>query len=143
MSNRILFIVPYFGRFHHYFQLWLQSCKYNATIDWLLLTDDETAYDYPVNVKVKYTTFKEVVMVYKPSISDATPTVVPLKMMFTKGNGSRVTASTIFPLTFVSCAKRNDALTKSKAIKEKIFKFRTRYSKKFDWSKYFFLKYFL
>ena len=61
MSNRILFIVPYFGRFHHYFQLWLQSCKYNATIDWLLFTDDETAYDYPENVKVKYTIFTEVV----------------------------------------------------------------------------------
>lgn len=61
MSKKILFIIPYFGRFHHYFPLWLVSCKYNETIDWLILTDDKTNYDYPDNVKVKYTTFSEVV----------------------------------------------------------------------------------
>ena len=61
MNNKILFIVPYFGRFHHYFQLWLQSCKYNETLDWLLLTDDKTAYHYPANVKVEYTTFAQTV----------------------------------------------------------------------------------
>lgn len=61
MINRILFIIPYFGRFNNYFQLWLQSCKYNPTINWLILTDDKTAYDYPSNVHVVYTTFQEVV----------------------------------------------------------------------------------
>ncbi len=61
MSNRVLFIIPYFGRFHNYFQLWLQSCKYNPTINWLILTDDKSIYDYPSNVNVIYTTFDEVV----------------------------------------------------------------------------------
>lgn len=61
MSSRILFIIPYFGRFHPYFPLWLETCKYNETIDWLILTDDKTAYKYPANVKVKYTTFSDVV----------------------------------------------------------------------------------
>ena len=61
MNNRILFIVPYFGKFHNYFQLWLQSCKYNPTINWLVLTDDTTDYEFPPNVKVVYTNFKEVV----------------------------------------------------------------------------------
>ena len=61
MNSNILLIIPYFGKFHSYFQLWLQSCKYNPTINWLILTDDETAYDYPTNVKVVYTNFNAVV----------------------------------------------------------------------------------
>ncbi len=61
MNSSIILIIPYFGRFHSYFQLWLQSCKYNPTINWLILTDDETVYDYPTNVKVVYTDFDAVV----------------------------------------------------------------------------------
>ena len=61
MNSSIILIIPYFGRFHHYFQLWLQSCKYNPTINWLILTDDKTAYDFPTNVKVVYTSFTAVV----------------------------------------------------------------------------------
>ncbi len=61
MNSKIVFIIPYFGRFHHYFQLWLHSCKFNPTIDWLLITDDKTAYNYPPNVHIIYTTFEDVV----------------------------------------------------------------------------------
>lgn len=61
--HTILLICPYFGKFPKYqFPLWLQSCSYNATIDWLIITDDNTSYDYPPNVKVQYTeweTFKQ------------------------------------------------------------------------------------
>lgn len=39
-------------------QLWLKSCAANPTIDWILLTDDKTEYDYPENVKVKYCSFE-------------------------------------------------------------------------------------
>lgn len=61
MNSSILLIIPYFGKFHNYFHLWLQSCKYNPTINWLLLTDDDTPYDYPSNVKVVFTDFSAVV----------------------------------------------------------------------------------
>lgn len=56
----IIFIIPYFGKLSNYFKLWLNSCRYNSTIDFLLFTDDKTNFDYPSNVKVVYTTFEDV-----------------------------------------------------------------------------------
>lgn len=57
MQNKIAFIVPYFGKFPSNFQLWLNSCAWNPSFDWLIFTDDKTEYDYPQNVKVIYTNF--------------------------------------------------------------------------------------
>lgn len=57
--KRIIYIVPYFGRFPDFFKMWLLSCKYNPTIDWMILTDDKTEYDYPPNVHVYYMSFDE------------------------------------------------------------------------------------
>lgn len=54
------FVVPYFGKLPGYFQLWLNSCAINPTIDWLLYIDDHSTFDYPSNVKVFYTTFEKV-----------------------------------------------------------------------------------
>ncbi len=58
--KRIAYVVPYFGKLPNNFALWLISCKTNPTIDWLIYTDDETTYDYPLNVKVTYCSFKEI-----------------------------------------------------------------------------------
>lgn len=56
MIYSILLICPYFGKLPEFqFPLWLKSCKYNPTIDWLIITDDKTSYEYPSNVKVLYT----------------------------------------------------------------------------------------
>lgn len=58
--KKICYIVPYFGRLPQNFELWLNSCKTNPTIDWLIYTDDKTSYEYPNNVKVTYCTFDEI-----------------------------------------------------------------------------------
>jgi len=55
----ILFIIPYFGRFNNYFEWWLKTCKFNPSIDWLIVTDCSEKYDYPPNVHVEYTSFEE------------------------------------------------------------------------------------
>ena len=55
---KIAFILPYFGKFDKLFPVWLESCRHNADIDWLLFTDDRTMYDFPPNVKVQYLTFE-------------------------------------------------------------------------------------
>lgn len=58
--KRILFICPYFGVLpKQHMELWLQSCEMNPNIDWLILTDDRTKYNYPGNVKVEYYSFLE------------------------------------------------------------------------------------
>lgn len=54
---KIALILPYFGHFDKLFPLWLETCRWNKGIDWLLFTDDKSKYDYPENVKVTYTTF--------------------------------------------------------------------------------------
>lgn len=56
----ICYIVPYFGKLPLNFQLWLLSCKFNPTIDWIIYTDDKRSFDYPSNVKVKYCSFDEI-----------------------------------------------------------------------------------
>ena len=58
--KKILYIIPYFGKFPTLFPLWLESCRYNPTINWIIFTDDKTVYDYPDNIKVIYTTFREI-----------------------------------------------------------------------------------
>ncbi len=57
---KVALVIPYFGNFHNYFDLWLLSCKSNPDVDFLIFTDDKTEYDYPDNVKVFYTTFEGV-----------------------------------------------------------------------------------
>lgn len=62
---KIGIIVPYFGKFNDYFDLWLMSCKHNPTIQWLLFTDDRTPYEYPTNVFVNYMEFADLVELIK------------------------------------------------------------------------------
>ena len=57
--KKILFICPYFGAFPNYFNLTLNSIKYNPTIDWLIITDITKQYDYPNNVKIINMKFEE------------------------------------------------------------------------------------
>lgn len=59
MTSSILLIIPYFGKFKNYFQLFLESCRVNSSINWLILTDDVRKFDYPKNVSVVYMTFDE------------------------------------------------------------------------------------
>lgn len=57
----IAFIVPWSGKLPEYFPLWLNTCKWNPTIDFLLFTDDTKEFEFPDNVKVYYKSFKEMV----------------------------------------------------------------------------------
>ena len=57
MEN-LIFIIPYFGKFNNYFQLFLDSCAENKNINWLILTDDISQYEYPENIKIQYMSFE-------------------------------------------------------------------------------------
>lgn len=56
----IAYLIPYFGKLPASFQLWLLSCKMNPSVDWILLTDDKTEYDYPENIHVYYMSYEEI-----------------------------------------------------------------------------------
>lgn len=49
--KKILLIIPYFGKFNNYFDLFLKSCEYNPTINWLIIGDNVDSYIFPTNVK--------------------------------------------------------------------------------------------
>lgn len=51
MKNAIVFC-PYFGKLPSYFGLWLESCKINNHIKFVVFTDDNQKYDLPINVEI-------------------------------------------------------------------------------------------
>ena len=59
MSNRCVFILPYFGKFNNYFQLFLNSCAVNKEYDWMIITDNSDPYNYPSNCNKLSMTFDE------------------------------------------------------------------------------------
>lgn len=59
MKNRVVLIVPYFGKLPDYFQLFLDSCSCNHEFDWLIFSDDTEKYNYPSNVHFEKMSFNE------------------------------------------------------------------------------------
>ncbi|RON10659.1 hypothetical protein BK659_03870 [Pseudomonas brassicacearum] len=56
---RILFIIPYFGRWPFWMPFFLESCRRNADIDWLLFSDCGNPQNLPDNVKIENIGFSE------------------------------------------------------------------------------------
>lgn len=50
----------YFGQLPNTMDIWLKTCSYNSSVDFLLYTDDQTDYDYPDNVKKVQLSFQEI-----------------------------------------------------------------------------------
>lgn len=57
--NKYLLISPYFGKLPPTFQKWLNSCKTNDFIDFIVITDDKSQYELPENVRIEYMSFDE------------------------------------------------------------------------------------
>lgn len=51
--KKICYIIVYFGQLPDTMKLWLNSCEFNSSINWLIYTDDRNSYDYPSNVVIK------------------------------------------------------------------------------------------
>lgn len=48
------------GKFPSYFNLFVESCRCNPQIDWLIFSDSPPSFDTPVNVRIEYLTLAEV-----------------------------------------------------------------------------------
>ncbi|MDR0920954.1 MAG: hypothetical protein LBM95_01045 [Lactobacillales bacterium] len=57
--EKIVLIVPYFGKLPESFQLWLNSAKANRNFQFFIFTDDRTVYNVPENVKFYYESFND------------------------------------------------------------------------------------
>lgn len=56
---KVAIVVPYFGKLPGYFQIFLDSCKYNTQFEWLIFSNDNTRFEYPDNVQYIEMTFEE------------------------------------------------------------------------------------
>ena len=57
--TRIVFLIPYFGRWPFWMPLFVESCRLNPDIDWILYSDCGFLADCPRNVQVRPMSFKE------------------------------------------------------------------------------------
>lgn len=48
----IVFIIPWFGSWPAWFELFLESCRWNPTVDWLIYSDAPPPGDVPPNVTI-------------------------------------------------------------------------------------------
>lgn len=48
---RCVFIIPYYGTFPNYFDLFLRSCADNPNLDWLIFSEGNSSHQYPDNVQ--------------------------------------------------------------------------------------------
>lgn len=58
----ICLVIPYFGKWPRWFNFFLESCKYNPTVDWLFYTDCVVPKKSPKNVrfvKAKFSDFTQ------------------------------------------------------------------------------------
>lgn len=56
----ICYIVLYFGKLPDIMPLWLKSCSYNPSINWLVITNDKSSFIVPKNVRFIYKSFEEI-----------------------------------------------------------------------------------
>ncbi len=66
MKKQLAFIIPYFGRWPEWIDLFIESCKYNPQIDWIFFTDCEIPANTSDNCIFNKITFDE----YKKLVSD-------------------------------------------------------------------------
>ena len=57
--KKVALIIPYYGKFHNYFPIWVQTASYNLPFDFFLITDIETDLALPANLHVVKKSFAE------------------------------------------------------------------------------------
>jgi hypothetical protein len=72
MSHSIVIVIPYFGPWPEWMNFWVETCRANRTIDWILFGDAEPPENKGPNVRFVRTTFEE----YRALLSDRLGTPV-------------------------------------------------------------------
>jgi len=56
--KKIRIIIPYFGKWPLWIDLFLESCRFNPTVDWLIFTDCPMPGNRPENVAFESIAFE-------------------------------------------------------------------------------------
>lgn len=62
---RTVLILPYFGNFPNYFNLYLKTLSYNKSFNWLIITDCREEFEFPENVTIFYKSFAEIEQLFQ------------------------------------------------------------------------------
>jgi hypothetical protein len=65
-QKKIIFLMPYFGCWPEWFEFYLESCRWNSSIDWLFFTDCPMPENAPANVRFITVSFQD----YQQLVSD-------------------------------------------------------------------------
>ena len=92
-SKSLALMVCYIGKFPWYFKYFVHSCKYNPTVDFIILTDDDTYRGpLPENVKLIFTTLEEISAIATEKLG------LPVQITFAyKLNGFKPAYGLMFP----------------------------------------------
>lgn len=77
--EKIVFIIPYFGKFPNYIDLFLKSCSYNKDIDWLFVTDNDLDVSYP-NIHILDWSFEQLKEQISKKLKIEDPIPAPYKL---------------------------------------------------------------
>ena len=58
-SPSIIILIPYFGNWPFWMPFFLESCRHNPDIDWLLIGDCEVIDNLPPNVRFNQISFSD------------------------------------------------------------------------------------
>lgn len=79
--KKIVLVIPYFGTFPNYIQLWLNSCSQNPNFTWVLITDcDYKILKIPKNVIVIESKLDELEEIFKIKIHENIILKTPYKL---------------------------------------------------------------
>lgn len=78
--KKCCFIIPYFGKLPNYFQLFLNSCKYNTDFNWLIFTDTRDDYQYPQNVQMIQMSFEKMKEMANRKLGEKVALLRPYKL---------------------------------------------------------------
>lgn len=79
MVTKVL-IIPYFGKFNDFFDVFLTSCSYQKNYTFLFFTDDRTPRNFPKNSKVIYMSFEEFVNIVQKKFDFQISLTTPYKL---------------------------------------------------------------
>jgi len=79
-AKSILCIMPYFGRFPDWIDLYLETCRYNRSIDWVLITDCTIPDRIPPNVRFVTMQWNECIRHIQKSLGIPFRPVSPYKL---------------------------------------------------------------
>lgn len=78
--SKIAILIPYFGKWPSYMNIYLDSCKRNKFIDIIFLTNLAPISDSPINVKYLPFTFKEITNKIEKELNIVLPEIKPYKL---------------------------------------------------------------